>query len=138
MTPAGRYENIPATVLRITAGDTAVLDLDLGYNLHLQRAFRLDGISTRAMTDPGGPEARTALATVLGRGALTVKSVKNDVLADPYTVVVTVTEERAAGVPTNYDVHAWLVEMGWALPWDGKGTKPLPAWPRKPAAAAQD
>jgi micrococcal nuclease len=47
-----------ATLVRVIDGDTAVLDIDLGFRLRATMPFRLLGINTPEMNTPEGRAAR--------------------------------------------------------------------------------
>ncbi len=113
-----------ATVSRVIDGDTVVLHVDLGFDtwLHDQN-FRLIGINAREKSDAGGPEAKANLIRLLPVGsAVLVRSIKHDKYGGRYDAQIT--------MPDGTDVSTRLIQTGWAAPWAGKGTRPVPAWPR--------
>lgn len=86
-------------------------------------AVRVAGVNARELSQPGGQEARAALAAELPVGTVvTLRGVRPDKYAGRVDSHLT----TAAGV----DVGRWLVEQGWAAPWDGTGPRPVPPWPR--------
>jgi endonuclease YncB( thermonuclease family) len=149
-------------VARVLDGDTFVCDVDLGFHVLVRMSCRLAGINAPEHDEPGGPQARAALAAILGRGGVTVCSVRADKYAGRFDAVVVVTGSvtgppvaheptdepvdlaREAGVPTHVeppgehepageplpsDVSRWMVEHGYAVPWNGTGPKPPVPWP---------
>lgn len=113
-----------ATVRRVVDGDTVILDVDLGFNMSLNKqSFRLLGINAREHTMPGGIEAADHLAQILPVGTpVVVSSVKTDKYGGRYDGLIQ--------LPNGRDLAADLVQDGWAASWTGSGTKPLPPWPR--------
>jgi len=129
MLPAYRYV---ATVSAVHDGDGFTADVDLGFGVWLRgQTFRLFGCNARELTEPGGPEARDALVGLLldaganvgtGHRGVILTSVKPDKYGGRWLARVT--------LPDGSDLVAGLVADGWAAPWDGKGAKPVPPWPR--------
>lgn len=119
------------TVVSVTDGDTFACAVDLGFYVTVRMACRVAGINAPERTDPGGPEARTALAAILGAGPVTVQSVKADKYAGRFDAIVTVARDVLPGRPraTVQDVALWLVQQGHAVWWDGTGPKPSVPWP---------
>lgn len=113
-----------AHVVRVIDGDGVVLDVDLGYNLWVRgQSFRLAGCNAREHTMPGGREATLNLAALLPPGtAVTLTSVKPDKFGGRYDAHIT--------LPDGTDLVTKLVVDQWAAPWEGKGPKPVPPWPR--------
>jgi endonuclease YncB( thermonuclease family) len=108
-------------------GDTchiAVVDVLLSTPVLL--AVRIAGINAAELSEPGGPEARDALAGLLPAGTVvTLRRVRPDKFAGRVDARLI----RADGV----DVGQWLVGHGHAASWDGTGPRPVPPWP--PAVA---
>lgn len=104
-------------------GDTchvSVVDPLLGVPVIL--AVRLLGINANELSDPGGPEARDALRSLLPLGTVvTLRAVRPDKYAGRILAHLT----TAAGV----DVSAWMIEHGYAAPWNGVGARPTVPWP---------
>jgi micrococcal nuclease len=121
--PAYRYA---ATVTAVHDGDTITADVDLGFGVWLRgQAFRLRGLNARELAEPGGIEARDNLAGLLlppASPGVTLTSVKPDKYGGRYDAWVT--------LPNGDDLATVLISVGWAAAWDGKGVKPVPAWPR--------
>lgn len=119
-----------ATLVRVIDGDTFVADVDLGFHIRVRMSCRLAGINAAEARDPGGPEARTALASILDQGDITVHSVHADKYAGRFDALVTVTEPPVpAGVRRMWNVNAWMVERGYAVEWSGAGPRPPVPWP---------
>lgn len=112
-----------ATVSRVIDGDTVVMDIDLGFSIVLHQSVRLLGLNAREHDMPGGPEATANLETLLPAGqAVTLSTMKPDKYGSRYDADVT--------LPDGRDLSALLIQDGWAAPWTGAGTKPVPPWPR--------
>lgn len=119
-----------ATVVDVIDGDTVRLDVDLGFYVRVRLSCRLAGLNAPERNEPGGPEARTALAGILGTGVLTVTSVRADKYAGRFDGQLVVMQGQ--GVTW---VNRWLIDQGYAVAWDGVGAKPSVPWPRKVVAA---
>jgi endonuclease YncB( thermonuclease family) len=119
-------------VVSVHDGDTARFRLasepvDVGFGMLVSGATdsfscRLIGYAARELSDPGGPEAREALAALLGTGAgLVVESVRWDKYGGRFDGIVTTVRGPVA---------ALMIASGWGVAWDGRGPQPKPAWPR--------
>lgn len=113
-----------AEVVRVVDGDTIVLDVDLGFDAWIRnQSFRLLGCNAREHTAPGGQEAIANLRTVLPTGmVVALTSIKPDKYGGRYDAVIT--------LPSGQDLTELLVSTQWAAAWNGKGSKPVPPWPR--------
>lgn len=112
-----------ATVVRVIDGDTAVVDIDLGFHTwRRNQSIRLLDCNARELSMPGGPEARDHLSGLLPAGTqVTVSTVKVDKYGDRYDGAVT--------LPDGRDLVTVLAESGWVALWDGHGLRPVPDWP---------
>lgn len=119
--PAYRYA---ATIDRVIDGDTLTASVDLGFHVWLRgQTFRFLGLNARELSQPGGTEARDNLVALLPPStAVTLTSVKPDKYGDRMLAVVTLAD--------GSDLTTLLIAAGWAAPWDGRGAKPVPPWPR--------
>jgi len=115
-----------ATVVRVVDGDSIIVDLDLGRRIWVRDApHRLAGIAARELKMPGGVEARNNLSTLLPVGALvTLRSLRPYKYGDSYMAQITLSD--------GTDLCNRLIADGWALPWDGRGSQPVPSWPLAP------
>jgi endonuclease YncB( thermonuclease family) len=121
--PAYRYA---AVCTGVHDGDTVELAVDLGFHVWVRgQAFRLLDCNARELTEPGGLEARDHLAALLLALAVTVSSVKPDKYGGRFLARVT--------MPDGSDLVGGLIAAQWAGPWNGKGVKPVPPWPREVA-----
>ena len=111
------------SVLKVIDGDSVFVDIQLGFYSHEQEICRLVGLNARELHDPGGKEAREALAELLPIGTK-VRIVSFSV--DKYGGRFDATVIREDGLVVN----EWLIANGWAARWDGTGQRPVPAWPR--------
>lgn len=111
-----------ATVISVHDGDTLTLDVDLGFSVHVTESFRLLGCNARELSQPGGPEARNNLASLLPAGSqVQIRSVKPDKFGGRFDAAVDL---------NGNDLIALLIAEQWAAAWNGQGTKPVPPWPR--------
>lgn len=112
----------PGTVLSVHDGDSCLIELNLGFGVGFRCDVRLAGINARELALPGGREAAAHLAGLLPVGApVTVTALGPDKYGMRWDCRVV----TAAGV----DVARQMVDDGFAAVWDGKGPKPVPAWP---------
>jgi micrococcal nuclease len=115
-------------VVRVIDGDTFVADVDLGFYVRVRMSCRLVGLNTPDHGEPGREEARQVLAELLGRGTVSVESVAHDKFAGRFDAVVVVEPVGGKVVVVN----AELLRLGVAVPWDGRGKRPLVPWPPVP------
>jgi endonuclease YncB( thermonuclease family) len=119
-----------AVITRIHDGYTVTVNLDMGRRIWVIDApHRLYGCNARELKDPGGVEARDHLAALLPIGAqVTLRSIKPDKFWGRYDASIT--------LPDGRDLVTLLVAEHWAAPWDGRGERPVPPWPRPEDATA--
>jgi endonuclease YncB( thermonuclease family) len=120
-----------ATVIRVAAGSAFVADIHLGWHTRKRVTCRLAGLVAPDHTQPGGDEARTGLADILGRGHVVVRSVRCD--GDRCDADVYVTDPDGDG--EQWWVNGWMVGHGYAVLWDGTGPRPTVPWPPVPVGA---
>lgn len=125
---------------RVIDGDTAVFDVDLGFKTWTNKQhFRIAGISALGLSELGGKESKLNLVDLLYSAKVKIQSVKLEY--DPaevmsfarYVVNVFAPSERVNADKhlEFYSVADYLIETGWAVPWDGKSRPvPKPKWPR--------
>lgn len=122
------------TVLSVHDGDTLTARLiadpvDVGFGTRVtasqDQVCRLLGMNARELAMPGGPEARDHLTALLGAGPLRVTSVKWDKYGGRADCLIQ--------LPDGTSVTDLMIRDGYALAWNGKGTKPVPPWPPAPA-----
>lgn len=116
-----------ADVVRVIDADTVELDVisDIGFgdSISRRRSFRLYGINTRELDEPGGLEAFEYVKSLLPVGMrLTLRSVKVDKYGGRYDATLLDDQGR--------DLSSVLITGQWAAPWNGRGPKPVPPWPR--------
>lgn len=112
-------------VTEVHDGDTLTINVDLGFNTWHLSPFRLLGCNARELKEPGGPEAKANLESLVLGKTVTIKSVKPDKYGERYLAKVWLHEGILA---TNLVDE--LIEDGWAAEWNGLGIKPIPPWPR--------
>lgn len=111
-----------AKVVNIHDGDTMTLDVDLGFYITVRMLCRLHGLNARELSEVGGPEARLTLEALCPYGSdVEVQSITVDKYAGRFDAIVLNT--------LGLDVNEIMIEDGYAIPWDGKGKKPVPPWP---------
>lgn len=112
------------TITGVRDADTVHVGvLDPLLSIPVVLAVRILGVNARELSEPGGREARAALAGELPVGTVvTLRAVQPDKYAGRILAHLT----TAAGV----DVTQWLIEQGWGAQWNGAGPKPVPPWPR--------
>jgi endonuclease YncB( thermonuclease family) len=124
--PAYVYNN--ATLVRWIDGDSAQVSVDLGFKVAIQVIARLRslevGINTRERGQPGSVEATARVKELAPPGTgLQLHSYELDRYGRTMAALVT-----HAGL----DIAAQLITDGYAVPWDGRGEKPIPDWPVPP------
>lgn len=103
-------------------GGTVICQLwDSIVQMYVQVAVRVRGVQAPELTDPGGPQVKAALAELIGPGAAVLVG---DV--GPYPRPGHITGRL---VVAGVDVASWLLERGYAVPWDGRGARPVVPWP---------
>lgn len=113
-----------AVVVRVVDGDTFVLNVDLGFGVWLrEQTFRLAGCNARELAEEGGREVQAYLALLLRAGTkVLLHSIKVDKWGGRFDAQIE--------LPGIGDLTEYLILKGWVARWDGRGTKPVPAWPR--------
>lgn len=112
-----------AYVVSVYDGDTLTVNIDCGQDVWImRRTVRLVGIAARELKHPGGIEARDTLRAMLPEGTpVVIRSTGWDKYAGRIDAYVS--------TPDGGDVGAELVRRGYAVPWNGRGVQPFPAWP---------
>lgn len=113
-----------AVVTRVIDGDTVELNVDLGFGVWLrEQTFRLAGCNARELDEAGGRDAQAYLGLLLRPGTRALlHSIKIDKWGGRYDALIQ--------LPGIGDLTDYLIVKGWAARWDGRGTKPVPPWPR--------
>ena len=111
-----------AVVLKVQAGDSVRLDLDLGCSTHRHEDLRLSGYDSAGRYSPEGKAATAALTSLLmSRGKprpLVIQTIKDR--DDKYGRLLA----RVWVVSTGKEVGPEMVRLGHGLPWDGTGGHP--------------
>lgn len=120
-----------ATVVEVHDVDTVICRVDWGFRRYDEPVpVRLLGCAGLELADPGGREAHEHLAALLPAGTpVVLHTAKPDKYAPRWLASVTY---KRAGRPA--DLVTDLIADGWAVPWNGRGRQPKPAWPRVPLA----
>lgn len=122
----------PSVISKVHDGDTVEVQCDLGFDTWRITRVRIRGIATRELSMDGGREARDFLASLLpGRSYPTeatciVYSYKWDKYAPRIDGDILLYNGRL--------ISELMIESGYASPWNGKGTQPIPEWPLPPEA----
>lgn len=113
-----------AWVTRVVDGDTIVCDIDLGLRSWLRDyKVRLNGCNAWEISTEAGKAAHENLVGRLPVGTyLTLTFVKDykyggEFVATPY-------------LSDGTDLVQQLIAQQWLAPWNGRGTVPVPPWPR--------
>lgn len=120
--------DFPAAISRIEDGDTVYAWCDLGYDTWRYTKIRLKGTAARKLSLPGGKEAKDFLVSILpprtypdDGPTCVVYAYKWDKFAPRVDGDVLLFNGRM--------VSELMIESRYAVPWDGKGTQPIPEWP---------
>jgi endonuclease YncB( thermonuclease family) len=121
--PAARTWTYEATIVTIHDGDTLTVNLDHGRHIwEIGAKHRLIGLNAIELHAPGGTEARDHLAALLPPGMIvTLTSYRPYKYGDEWMA-----DLAWPGTPS---LAQQLIDTGWAAPWNGLGTAPIPAWP---------
>lgn len=118
------------TVDHVIDGDTFWCSIDLGWDLTLRQKCRLAGLNAPELGEDGHDDAGVMLEQLLAQGPVTVQSVHRDKFAGRFDAQVLVDTPTGA-----LEVNDRLVQLGYAVAWDGRGKRPLVPWPRQPVPA---
>lgn len=116
-----------AILVAVHDGDTVKVDVDLGFDAHYITWIRLVGINAPELSTPAGLVARDALVALLPPGTrLRLQSSKaaSPVPADKYGGRWDGDLYLSTNAPPLPSISSWMVANGYAVAWDGKGTKP--------------
>jgi endonuclease YncB( thermonuclease family) len=110
-------------VTKVTDGDTIAGRLDLGVGgVELTQSCRLAGINCWEIGTVAGKAAQTHAASLLSLGvSYTVVILGADKYARRFDGVLYLSGGRT--------LNDRMVLDGYAAPWDGRGSAPLPVWP---------
>jgi endonuclease YncB( thermonuclease family) len=112
--------------ITVIDGDTFHCMIDLGFYVYAKMSCRLAGINCNELSQPGGPEAKAKLQELLMLGPVTVRSIRPDKFAGRFDAWV------YQGI---LNVNDELVRQGFAVMWNGVGTRPQVPWPPVSGAA---
>lgn len=120
------------TVVDVIDGDTFRCEVDLGFYVRVRMSCRLAGLNAPEHNQPGGIAVRSWLEAILfpaGKPApsVVVQSVRADKFAGRFDAIVMV---------DGVNVNDLMIQLGFAVPWDGTGPRPLVPWP--PVSAEGD
>jgi len=114
-------------VIDVHDGDSLRVYVDRGMRDYSVWAIRLLGCNARELSMPGGKEARDELMRRLPPGsAVVLATVKPDKYGERKDAAVFYADADG----TVHDLVADLIADGWAAPYSGSGTMPIPPWPR--------
>jgi endonuclease YncB( thermonuclease family) len=120
----------PGTLTDAIDGDTFRAELhrtvDIGFHVEmsavLRQKFRLNRCNTAPTNTPSGKGAAARSEELLVSGVLTITSVGPYKFGDEWMAEVI--------LPDGRNLTDVLIAEQWAAPWNGRGTAPLPPWPR--------
>lgn len=108
-------------------GDTVNCRVDRGDRDYSTWPVRLLNTAVRELREPGGPEAQAEVTRRWPPGTrLVLLTTKPDKWGGRKLARVIAAEPDGSSV----DCSVALIADGWALPWNGRGPQPKPAWPR--------
>lgn len=129
--------DFPAVISKVHDGDTVYVWCDMGYDtwrytkLRIMKSVKI-GIACRELSAPGGKEARDYAAALLPP-----RTYPDD---GPTCIVYSYAWDKYAPridgdilLFNGRSISELMIESGYAVPWDGKGTQPLPTWPLPPS-----
>jgi endonuclease YncB( thermonuclease family) len=117
---------INATVTEWHDGDTVLVRADRWMRDYSTWSIRILRLACLELKDPGGPETRDECARRWPPGTdLVLQTAKPDKYGGRIDARV-----WAADRGRVYEIAQALIDDRWALPWDGNGKQPKPAWPR--------
>jgi endonuclease YncB( thermonuclease family) len=118
----------PAVISKVEDGDTVYAWCDQGFDNWRYTKIRIFGSAARKLSLPGGKEARDYLISLLpprtyptDGATCIVYSYKWDKYAPRVDGDILLYNARMAS--------ELMIESGYAVPWDGNGTQPVPPWP---------
>jgi len=122
-----------AVVERVVDGDTADLVLDMGFAISYRHSCRLFGINAPEHGTAAGDAAKAFLIELLPPGTEVYVKTEKDKLEKYGRILGTLeiippkTKKSKKPVPVVevQTVNDLLVQAGHALPWDGKGARPI-------------
>jgi endonuclease YncB( thermonuclease family) len=116
-----------ATVVSNYDGDSVKVDLDLGLGVIKKGVgIRLLGCNAPELKQPGGPEAKQALADYLPAGAkVLLQSVHYDKYGGRLDADIWLIDHDGNALPGGNLVQL-LAAKGFVALWDGKGDRPVP------------
>ena len=120
----------PSVVHKVEDGDTAYFWCDQGFDNWRYTKVRIRGTAARKLSMPGGVEARDFLASILP-----ARSFPLEPTCIVYSYKWDKYSPRVDGDILLFNgrmVSELMIESGYASPWDGKGTQPIPEWPIPP------
>jgi endonuclease YncB( thermonuclease family) len=124
------------SVISVHDGDTAHFSMrgreaaDLGFGMKARGETeefdcRCAGYASLELAMPGGKEAQAFHAQLIGDGkGYWVESLKWDKYAPRF--------DGKIYRPDGVWLGQLMIDAGYALPWDGKGSQPKPVWPIPP------
>lgn len=134
----------PGVVIEVHDGDTVKIDLDLrvrtrlrdqdlGFNIRVEGGrliFRLDarlaGLNAAELATAAGKKAQQALVAKMPLGSKVI--VHSQKPAAPLGVDKWGDRwDAEIELADHTNINQWLIDNGYAAPWDGTGAKPVPA-----------
>lgn len=102
---------------RVVDGDTAIMTVDLGFDINYKHSFRLYGIDTPEKGQPGFREATEALKSMIEGKTVSIDYFTEDKYGRPLATIY-------INIDGNLiDVNEYMIKKGLAKPYFG-GPKP--------------
>jgi endonuclease YncB( thermonuclease family) len=115
-----------ATIVRVIDGDTVVVDVDLGFYVTVRMSCRLSGINANELNEPGGQEAKSFLFALLASAnSVKVMSIHADKFAGRFDAIMVASYPNGDAI----NINDMMANSGYAVVWDGRGTRPVVPWP---------
>jgi len=113
-----------ATVVKVLDGDTVDLDLDCGFHITTRQRFRLAGINAPEKDTEDGKAAKAYLESLIPVGSYVAISSQKPLKTEKYgRWLADIIPAPVDGTATS--LSKAMVDAHHALPWDGKGARPV-------------
>ncbi len=108
-----------AKLIRVIDGDTLLLDVDLGFHVHVEQHVRLAGINCPELSTVEGQAARQEVVRRLDLSGNVVRIETKKDRTEKYGRYLAAVWCKPPGfADTEYSLNLWLVEHGHAEPYN--------------------
>lgn len=115
-----------ATIIKVVDGDTVDVNVDLGLDVHVNQRLRLLGINAPEHGSPDGDASTRWLKQYLLPGDVVIIRTQKDKREKYGRYLATIEAAPKAWTGSlPIDIATESIKAGHALPWDGKGTRPV-------------